>query len=84
MVANSAADDAMSNATKSFMCITDASSSSNKGGYCMEGEIGASENTVKTYYLTEAEIATKLTAPWAAFLYKADGDGMTYDTPTVD
>lgn len=84
MVANSAADDAMSNATKSFMCITDASSSANMGGYCMEGEIGASENTVKTYYLTVAEIATKLTAPWDAYAWSDTGDGMTYTLPSVD
>ena len=46
-------------ATKSFMCITKGST----GGVCMEAIIGASENTVNTYYIPGANIATKLTDP---------------------
>jgi len=46
-------------ATKSFMCITKGST----GGVCMEAIIGASENTVNTYYIPGAGIATKLTTP---------------------
>ena len=59
MQANTATDPDPSTATKSFMCIT----ASGKGGVCMEGEIGASTNTVKTYYIPSADIVAKLETP---------------------
>jgi len=50
----------------------------------MEGEIGASENTVLTYYLTAEEVTSKLTTPFEAYAYNDAGDGTTANTPTVD
>ena len=51
MQANSADTEAGEddNTTRSFMCIT----ATNKGGVCMEAIIGASENTVKTWYMSK-------------------------------
>ena len=63
MQANTAADDVTpKTATRGFMCVTNTS----KGGVCMEAEIGASENTVYTYYVPAAAIDTKLKTPQAA------------------
>ena len=60
MQASTAATDAdPDTSTKSFMCITKASA----GGVCMEAIIGASENTVNTYYIPSADLTTKLTTP---------------------
>ena len=50
----------------------------------MEGEIGASENTVLTYYLTAAEVTSKLETPFEAYAYNAAGDGTTGTPSTVD
>ena len=60
MQASTAATDSdPDTSTKSFMCITKASA----GGVCMEAIIGASENTVNTYYIPSADLTTKLTTP---------------------
>ena len=59
MQANTAAAGDPSTATLSFMCIT----STGKGGVCMEGEIGASTNTVKTYHIPSDAIVAKLETP---------------------
>ena len=62
------------NTTRSFMCITKAS----KGGVCMEAVIGASENTVNTYYMGAADIATRLTDPQAAMAFD-EATSLTFD-----
>ena len=63
-------------ATKSFMCITKGTT----GGVCMEAIIGASENTVNTYYIPGASIATKLTDPQAAITIQSGADLITNET----
>ena len=64
------------NTTRSFMCIT----ASGKGGVCMEAMIGASENTVNTWYLGSSDIATKLTAAKSALAW----NGGTFDETTTN
>lgn len=76
MVADTSAEDANSNATRSFMCIT----SSDKGGVCMEALIGASENSVSTWRLTAAQVSTRLTAPFEAYVADVTADNFSYAT----
>ena len=80
MFADTSEDADPSNATKSFMCYTSAS----KGGVCMEAEIGDSENTVTTWKLTDAQVESKLTAPFAAYSYEASPNGTIGPTDTLD
>ena len=63
-------------ATKSFMCITKGST----GGVCMEAIIGASENTVNTWYIPGADIATKLTTPQGAITMYTGSETLSEQT----
>ena len=77
MQASTAATDSdPDTATKSFMCITKASA----GGVCMEAIIGASENTVNTWYIPAADLTTKLTDPLAALTIQSGADTFTEET----
>lgn len=67
---------AADNTTRSFMCIT----ASSKGGVCMEALVGASENTVNTYYLAKDDIGTKLQTAMENFAW----DSGTFDQKTTD
>ena len=81
MQASTAASDSdPDTATKSFMCITKAS----VGGVCMEAIIGASENTVNTWYIPTADLATRLTDPLAALTMFTSAETFTEQTIDYD
>ena len=47
--ADTSAEDAYNNASKSFMCMTDATTGAKYGGFCLEAELTDSDNLVHTW-----------------------------------
>lgn len=49
------------------MCMTDAATDANKGGTCYEALITDTADTVNTWSIKQAEVATTLTDPFAVY-----------------